>query len=143
MGVHSRSIPANGSSISAWIPSISAMRRPDACRAAYRSSAVFPMPGFAADHQYGAPTVACLSEHGVETFTLARPADETNPPQWLASRDSKARKAAAGPSANRLCRRHLSRNREHLFGRRPADADAALAQLASDPGRHTVSRERC
>ena len=45
MGAHSRWIPANGSSISAWIPSTSAMRRPEACRAAYRSSAVFPMPG--------------------------------------------------------------------------------------------------
>jgi hypothetical protein len=43
--MHSRWIAANGSSISAWTPSTSLMRSPEACRAAYRSISVFPMPG--------------------------------------------------------------------------------------------------
>ena len=39
-----------------------------------------PDARLAADDQDGAVTVACLSEHGVEAFALARPADKTNPP---------------------------------------------------------------
>ena len=64
----------------------------------------------AADHQNGALTIARLSEHGVETFALACPAEETNPPNgWHLASLKLRNPKAAGPQSI-ACRRHLSRN---------------------------------
>ncbi len=127
--MHNRWIPANDSSISACIPSTSVVRSPGRLPRGVSQQRGLSDARLAAEDQNGALTIARLSEHGVETFALACAAYETHPPGgWHQSKS----KAAAEPSAKRVPSPSVE-ERDHVFGRRSADADPALVQLASDP----------